>query len=100
MNQKPTKGNNKYVDWDDSDYDGKVTSPEEDHEYKKWRNSALNDDNYETENNNFKINYGYGWEEEEEEEWNEPTKKEDEKLGNNSLTAEEENNNLNDNDGS
>ncbi len=91
MNQKPTKGNNKYVDWDDSDYDydGKPISPEEDHEYKKWEKSALNDNNYVT---NFEE------EEEEEEEWNEPTKKGDEKVGNNVFTAGEENNNLNDND--
>lgn len=97
------KGNGIDIDdceYDYSDNDGKSISPGKEYEYKKWKNSALNDDNYETENNNFKINYGYGWEEEEEEEWNEPTKKEDEKLGNNSLTAEEENNNLNDNDGS
>lgn len=73
-------------EYDYSDYDGKPISPEEDHEYKKWEKSALNDNNYVT---NF---------EEEEEEWNEPTKKGDEKVGNNVFTAGEENNNLNDND--
>lgn len=57
-------------------------------------NSSNND---ETEGNNFNVNDAYDWEEEEEE-WNEPTKKEDEKVGNSSLIAEEEKNNLNDND--
>ncbi len=83
------------------DYDGKLTSPEEDHEYKKWKKSALNYDNDETENNDFNENDAYDWEEEEEEEeeeWNERTPNGYRRVGDYLSTTEEENNNLNEND--
>ncbi len=74
---------------DGDDYDGKPISPEEDHEYKKWEKSALNDNNYVT---NFEE------EEEEEEEWNERTPNGYRQVGDYISTTEEANNNLNDND--
>ncbi len=50
-----TKENN-ISDEDDYDYDGKLTSPEEDHEYKKWEKSALNYDNCVIKCNNLNEN--------------------------------------------
>lgn len=110
MNQRPKKGNSRFVDLIEYDYDEDDCYPEEDYEDKKYKESVMSSfgnsvgnttgilsNNDETEGNNFNVNDAYDWEEEEEE-WNEPTKKEDEKVGNSSLIAEEEKNNLNDND--
>lgn len=92
-----TKENN-ISDEDDYDYDGKLTSPEEDHEYKKWEKSALNYDNCVIKRNNLNENDAYDWEEEEEEEWNERTPNGYRRVGDYLSTTEEENNNLNEND--